>query len=140
MILVDTSVWIDYFRPSPGLPGLELRRLIQEAEPFALTGVVVLEILQGLKRDVGRIERFLSQWEFLEPSGFLTYREAAAIARSARSRGITPSTIDLLISAIAIENDASLFTSDKDFSEIARVSPLRLYSFPAAYAAASDCV
>ena len=129
MILVDTSVWIDYFRPFPARPGFELRRLIEEAEPFVLTGIVVFEILQGLKRDAGRVERFLSQWEFVEPSGFVTYREAAAISRSARSQGITLSTIDALISAIAIENDASLFTTDKDFSEVTRVSPLRLYSF-----------
>jgi predicted nucleic acid-binding protein len=126
--VVDTSVWIDYFRPIPARPGLELRRMIEAAEPFALTGLILIEILQGLKRDVDRIERFLLQWELLEPSGFSTYREAAAISRSARSRGISVSTIDTLISAIAIENDAHLFTTDKDFSGIARVSTLRLYA------------
>jgi predicted nucleic acid-binding protein len=130
LILVDTSVWIDFFSPSPGPAGSELRRMIEEVEPFALTGVVVTEILQGLKRDVRHIERFLSMWEMLEPRGFATYREASAISRLARSRGIRLTTIDTLIASIALEHDATLFTLDKDFSHIARMTPLRLYTLP----------
>ncbi len=60
MILVDTSVWIDFFSSSPGRAGHELRRMIEQAEPFALTGVIVTEILQGLTREVSRIEGFLA--------------------------------------------------------------------------------
>jgi hypothetical protein len=37
--------------------------MIAEAEPVALTGVVVTEILQGLKRDMSRVEHYLAQWE-----------------------------------------------------------------------------
>ena len=47
MILVDSSVWIDFFSSSPGRAGAELRRMIEEAEPFALTGIVVAEVLAG---------------------------------------------------------------------------------------------
>jgi predicted nucleic acid-binding protein len=127
LILIDTSVWIDFFSSSPGRAGSELRRMIEEAEPFVLTGVIVTEILQGLRRDAHRIERHLSLWEMLEPSGFATYPEAARISRLARSRGVSLSTIDALIAAIAIEHDASLFTLDKDFTRTARFTPLRLY-------------
>ncbi len=130
MILVDTSVWIDFFSPSPGLGGGELRRMIEEVEPFALAGVVVTEILQGLRRDVHRIEHFLSLWDMFEPRGFSTYREASAISRLARSKGVSLTTIDTLIAAIALEHHASLFTLDKDFSRIARLTPLRLYTLP----------
>ena len=127
MILVDTSVWIDFFSRSPGRAGSELRRMIDEVEPFALTGVVVAEVLQGLTRDVNRIERYLSLWETLEPRGFSTYREASAISRLARSKGISLTTIDTLIAAIALEHQASLFSLDKDFSRIARITALRLH-------------
>jgi len=127
LILVDSSVWIDFFSSSPGRAGNELRRMIEEAEPFALTGVVVAEILQGLTRDEGGVEEYLTMWEMLEPSGFPTYREAAAIFRLARSKGISLTTIDTLIAAIAIEREASLFSLDKDFVRIARITPLRLY-------------
>jgi predicted nucleic acid-binding protein len=130
LILVDTPVWIDFFSSSPGRAGSELRRLIDELEPFALTGVVVTEILQGLTRDVNRIERFLSLWDLLEPGGISTYREAAAISRLARSKGISLTTIDTLIAAIALEQRASLFTLDKDFFRDARITALRLHPLP----------
>ena len=130
MILVDSSVWIDFFSSSPGRAGNELRRMISDAEPFALTGVVVTEILQGLTREVSRIEHYLSQWEMLEPSGVSTYREAAAIFRLARGKGVSLTTIDALIAAIALEHGASVFTLDKDFSRIARLTDLHLYPHP----------
>ena len=130
MILVDTSVWIDFFSSSPGRAGNDLRRMIDEVEPFALTGVVVTEILQGLARNANRIGRFLSMWDLLEPRGFSTYREAAAISRLARSKGISLTTIDALIAAIALEHRASPFTLDKDFSRIARITALRLRPVP----------
>ena len=104
--------------------------MIDEVERFALCGVIVTEILQGLRRDVQRIEHFLSLWELLEPSGFPTYREAAAISRLARSRGISLTTIDTQIAAIALEHHASLFTLDKDFSRIARMTELHLHPLP----------
>ncbi len=130
MILVDSSVWIDFFNPRPTRPGKELRRMITEAEPFALTGVVVTEILQGLTRDSNQVERYLSMWDMLEPRGFPTYREAAAIFRRARAKGISLSTIDALIAAIALEHRASVFTVDKDFARIARVTNLPLHPLP----------
>lgn len=102
--------------------------MIEEAEPFALAGVIVTEILQGLRRDADRIERYLSLWDLLEPIGFSTYREAAAIARFARSKGASLSTIDCLIAAIAIEHRAILFSLDKDFLRMSRIMPLRLHS------------
>ena len=67
MILVDSSVWVDFLSSSPGPAGAELRRMIEESEPFALTSIVVAEVLQGLIRDSGAIERFLMQWDILEP-------------------------------------------------------------------------
>jgi len=130
LILVDSSVWIDFFSSAPGRAGDELRRMIRDAEPFALTGVVVAEILQGLTRDVSRIEHYLSQWEMLEPRGFGTYREAAAIFRQGRAKGVSLTTIDALIAAIALERRATVFTLDKDFSRIARLTGLPLYLLP----------
>jgi predicted nucleic acid-binding protein len=101
--------------------------MIGENEPFALTGVVVAEGLQGLTRDFGNIERFLAECDMLEPSGFETYRRAAAIFRMARARGISVTTIDTLIAAIAMEHGARVFTLDHDFSRIARITGLGLY-------------
>jgi predicted nucleic acid-binding protein len=129
LILVDSSVWVDFFSSSPGRAGAELRRMIEESEPFALTGVVVTEVLQGLTRDSGPIERFLALCDMLEPRGFETYRDAAAIYRAARARGYSLTTIATLIAAIALESRASVFTLDQDFSGIARITSLALYRF-----------
>ena len=103
--------------------------MIEESEPFALTGVVVAEVLQGLTRDSGAIERFLAQCDMLEPRRFETYREAAGIFRAARARGLSLTTIDTLIAAVALEHSASVFTLDRDFSRIAPVAGLALYRF-----------
>jgi predicted nucleic acid-binding protein len=130
LILVDSSVWIDFFSSAPGRAGNELRRMISDAEPFALTGVVVTEILQGLTRDAGRVEGYLSQWELLEPRGFRTYREAAEIFRLGRAKGVSLTTVDVLIAAIALEQRASVFTLDKDFFRIARLTGLPLHPLP----------
>ena len=101
--------------------------MIGEAEPVALTGMVVTEVLQGLRRDIEQVESYLGMWPMLEPRGFSTYRSAAAIFRLGRSRGISLTTIDTLIAAIAIEHGASVFTLDRDFARIARVTPLKVH-------------
>ena len=126
---MDSSVWIDFFQRSPGAGSRELRRMIQDAEPLALTGVVIAEILQGLTRDARAIERFLFQFDMLEPSGFETYRAAAAIFRAARAKGISLTTIDTLIAAIALENNATVFTLCRDFSRIELMTGLVLHRF-----------
>jgi predicted nucleic acid-binding protein len=128
-MLVDSSVWVDFFSSSPGRAGGELRRMIDDSEPLALTGVVVTEVLQGLTRDAGRIERFLGEWDMLEPKGFETYRAAAAIYRTACGKGISLTTIDTLIAAIALEHGASVFTLDHDFPRIALITGLVLHRF-----------
>lgn len=131
MILVDTSVWIDYFGRSPGAAGRELHRLISDAEPVALAGIIVTEILQGLARDVQNVEDFLSLFDWIEPKGFGTYQAAAALNRLGRSRGITLSTVDALIAVLALEAKAALFSLDRDFERIAAIATLELYQYDA---------
>ncbi len=104
-----------------------MRRLISDSEPVVLTGIVVTEILQGLVRYANKIQAYLAQWEILEPQGFATYVRAAEIFRLARSRGLTLTTVDALIAALALENQALLFTLDHDFTRLTPHVPLRLY-------------
>lgn len=127
MILVDISVWIDFLSARPGPAGSELRRLIEEGAPVAVTGVVVTEILQGLRRDVERIESFLALFDLLEASGFETYRNAAALFRLARSRGVSLTTTDAIIASIAVENAAAVFSLDRDFVRMAKIGGLKLH-------------
>jgi hypothetical protein len=64
LILVDSSVWVDFFGSFPGRGGSELRRMID-----------VAEVLQGLTRDSRSIERYLAQWDMIEPRGYETYAQ-----------------------------------------------------------------
>jgi predicted nucleic acid-binding protein len=124
---VDSSVWIDSFRSATGPAGKELGRLIEEEVALAVTGVVVTEVVQGFLRDASSVEHYLAKFDMLEPQGFSTYLNAAAIFRTARSKGISLATIDALIAAVALEHNAALFTLDKDFFHIARITNLRLH-------------
>ncbi|MGH9444625.1 MAG: type II toxin-antitoxin system VapC family toxin [Terriglobia bacterium] len=125
---MDSSVWIDFFRKAPGPAGHELRRLIAESEPLALSGIIVTEVLQGIGRDIEWIEHHLSLWDLVEPEGFKTYMNAASLSRFARSRGVTLTTIDALIATLALERGAVLFTLEQDFSHVADFTGLRIHS------------
>jgi predicted nucleic acid-binding protein len=103
--------------------------MIQDNEPLAVTGVVITEVLQGLIRNLDTLEQLLAQFEILEPNGLKTYSTAAAMYRIARGKGISLTTIDTIIAAIALENGACVFTLDPGFSRIAQISPLVLYGF-----------
>jgi predicted nucleic acid-binding protein len=103
--------------------------MIVTDEPFALTGIVVTEVLEGLVRNVVEVARYLSLCDMIEARGLSTYEEAASIFRQGRSRGVSIATIDALRAAIALEHGATVFTLDNDFSRIARFTPLRLYTF-----------
>ena len=127
MILVDSSVWIDFLSSRPGPGGSELRQLIEDGAPVAITGVIVTEVLQGLRRDIKRIETYLSLFDLLEANGFETYRNAAAHFRTARSQGISVTTTDALISTIAVENGATIFSLDRDFERMSHIIGFRLY-------------
>ena len=127
MILVDSSVWIDFLSSRPGPGGQELRRLIEDGAPVAITGVVLTEILQGLKRDIKRIENYLSLFDLLEANGFETYRDAAALFRLARSKGVSLTTIDALIATVATENGATIFSLDRDFVRMAHLAGFPLH-------------
>jgi predicted nucleic acid-binding protein len=105
--------------------------MFSDADPAALTGVVVTEILQGLTRDASRIALYLSQWDLPEPSGFRTYREASANFRTRRAMGVSLAAIDLLIAALALEHRTRVFTLDKNFPRIARLTGLSRYPLPA---------
>jgi predicted nucleic acid-binding protein len=128
MIAVDTSVWIDLFRGSdtPQAKFLELS-LNLEVEDFALTDIVLTEILQGLRTDseVRRVERHLADFTVLRLEDLADFRAAAAMYRATRRAGVTiRRTSDCLIAAVCVREGVSLLHSDVDFDRLATVTPL----------------
>ena len=128
MILVDTSVWIDFFRGVESWETARLAGALKANEDIAICGPVLMEIRQGIASDKGvkDIQRRLSPLVYLATLR-KTYCHAADIYRAARAKGKTiRKTIDCLIAACAIEHRAGLLQRDKDFTVIARLSNLEL--------------
>jgi predicted nucleic acid-binding protein len=130
VIVVDTSVWIDFFagRDTAAVASL-LDRLDADDDVLALTDVILTEILQGLRsgRQVQRVEERLAVFDVLRLEGLADFRRAAALYRSARQRGITiRRTSDCLIASVCVRERVSLLHCDKDFDHLARVTDLRV--------------
>ena len=128
MILVDTSVWIDFFagRDLPHVSTLE--QFILANENLALCGIILTEILQGIGDDATyrRVRRDLSPLIML-PMPQAVFIKAADIYRELRKQGITiRKTNDCIIAATAIEHQCALLQRDKDFPQIAEHFPLKV--------------
>ncbi len=132
MILVDTCVLSLAFRRRDAVrdegPAVrELRRLIEEDEPVAIPGIVLQELLSGL-RDEEQFRKLLRALKGF-PCQLASRNHHIAAARllnRCRAAGVTASAIDCLIAAVCIETGAALLTTDRDFGHIASLSPLRL--------------
>ena len=132
MILVDTSVWIDFFDYPDSPYAKELARLIEKDEEVCLTEMNVVEILQGIKEDkiFEEIKSHLMQFPIVRVRSLETYIQAANIYRLCRKMGKTiAKTMDAIIAAVALENGFKIFHRDKDFDSIADCTKLKSYKF-----------
>jgi predicted nucleic acid-binding protein len=132
-ILVDTSVWVDFFNGHPSAHAEMLTRLIREDADLVTCGLIVSEILQGLRqaRSLLNIERHFRQMDWLSPKEPDTYLEAADLFRRLRERGITiRSTIDCVIACLATHHDALILSKDRDLTLIVESNLLVIRSMP----------
>lgn len=127
-MLVDTSVWIDFFAARSTAQVAVLESSIDQKEDLCLCGVVLTEVLQGIRDDkqYKQTESALSNLIYL-PMDQSTFLLAANIYRTLRSRGITiRNSVDCMIAAVCIEHKADLLHNDRDFDHIADVSDLQV--------------
>lgn len=133
MIVVDTTVWIDFFHGAGTPEDRHLQQLITAGRSLALTDLIFCEILQGIRQDAAfeQTRDLLLLYPILRLERLATFKHASRIYRTGRKRGLTVrKTIDCLIAALCIEEDVELFHKDADFDAIARVAPLRVYRRP----------
>ena len=117
MILVDSSVWIDYFRGAP-TPQTDRLDALLGAEPLATGDVVLTEVLQGFtsERNFDRALRLLTSLSVVDIAGRDIAVQAARNFRALRARGVTVrKTIDTLIATRCIESGYALLYGDRDF-------------------------
>jgi hypothetical protein len=127
VILVDSSVWIDYFRGAPTPEADELDSLLGR-EPVATGDLILAEVLQGFAsdRDFERARRLLATPVLVEIGGERTAVQAARNFRALRARGVTArKTIDTLIATRCIESGLALLYSDRDFDPFVQHLGLR---------------
>lgn len=129
MIVVDTSVLIDFFRGLETPATARLAELNTENRPFAIPGACCQELLQGAKdeREWSLLAEYLGTQRILHPvDPWKTHVRAARIYFDLRRRGVTVrSTVDCWIAQSVLEIEGTLLHDDEDFDRIAEIRELR---------------
>ena len=129
MVIIDTSVWIDFLQGRETKEVEELESLLSEEKDVFITGIIVQEILTGIKakKDRTKVRKELDHFIAINPT-LETHIQAAEIFDACKKKGFTiRSVIDCLIAALAIEYDLTLLEKDKDYSYISKVVPLKTF-------------
>ena len=128
MILVDSSVWVDYFRGTI-TPQTEKLDSLLGHESLAIGDLILTEVLQGFDndRDFQTAQRMLSALLVVELGGLEIALQAARNFRFLRRHGVTiRKTIDTVIATRCIESGYELLHSDRDFDPFAKYLGLRV--------------
>lgn len=131
MILVDTSVLIDYLRDNENSAIQKFQHILDHNIPFGINSFIYQEVLQGVKSE----KDFQEVKEYLDTQNFYSLKDekdffaaAAKIYFICRKKGITiQSTIDCLIIQTALENDLFLLHNDADFDRAAKIVGLKVF-------------
>jgi predicted nucleic acid-binding protein len=117
VILVDSSVWIDFFRGTV-TPQTERLDVLLGSELLVVGDLILAEVLQGFssERDFNQARKLLTALDVVTLGGPEIAIQAARNFRTLRARGVTiRKTIDTLIATRCIESDYALLFSDRDF-------------------------
>ena len=128
IVLVDTSVWINFLKKVDTLATRYLENQIEEIV-IATCPTVVQEVLQGvlIDNDYKSIKNYFDQLLLLDNDSYLLATEAAQLYRSLRKKGITiRKPNDCLIAAYALHHNTYILHEDKDFTYMAEYSDLKV--------------
>jgi predicted nucleic acid-binding protein len=132
MILVDTSVLIDFLKGNSNDRVSAFSEILERRLPYGINEFIYQEVLQGAAT-VAEFDKLREYFETIPQyqlkEGKRSFEKAAYLNFVCRKAGITiRSTIDLLIAQTAIENDLLLLHNDRDFTNMAKAIPeLRMY-------------
>ena len=126
MVIVDTTVWIDYLG---GITNLQTSWLDRELDRLGLTDIILCEVLQGVRTDAAfhRVRRELLKFEVFQAGGIDLAVTAAVNYRSLRQHGYTVrKTIDCLIASFCLLQGHWLLHRDHDFDPFEKHLGLRV--------------
>ncbi|WP_309386692.1 type II toxin-antitoxin system VapC family toxin [Cerasicoccus frondis] len=127
MVIVDTTVWIHFLQGRETGEVAKLEALLADEVDVFITGLIIQEILTGIKakKDRAKVIKELSHFILINPT-LETHIQAAEIFDACRKKGLTiRSIIDCLIAALALEYDLAVLEKGRDYSFIAEVFPLK---------------
>ena len=131
MLVVDSSVWVDFFNDTANPAADLLQHLLDHGEVrLVVPDLVLFEVLRGFRREHDyRQARLLMETLSIEAAGGTELAlSAAQHYRSLRAQGITVhSPIDVLVAAFCIENDYALLHRDRDFDAFEDLRGLRTW-------------
>jgi len=128
MVIVDTSVWVDYLR-GVSTPQTDWLHREMEKQRLGVVDLILCEVLQGIIEDrhFTEVHRSLLMFEVFTTGGIEFSVAAAQNYRTLRARGKTiRKTVDCLIATFCILNDHALLHADKDFDHFERELGLKV--------------
>jgi predicted nucleic acid-binding protein len=128
IVLVDTSVWINFFKANETTSSLFLKNNLSNIV-ITTCPVIVQEVLQGMvsDKDFRHINSYINTLTRLIENSYELAEEAAKLYRELRKKGVTVrKPNDCLIALYAIRNNIALLQDDKDFRLIAQHSKLKI--------------
>jgi predicted nucleic acid-binding protein len=124
--IIDSSVWIDFFRPSTSAALKHQAAKLIEDEGAMLCEPVLFELLRAAPAAARKNVQAQLQLLPLVRTPHHLWRSAAQLGQKCLGRGIVPPAMDLLIAQICLDHNLELVTFDQHFADIARVSTLRV--------------
>jgi predicted nucleic acid-binding protein len=128
MTLVDTTVWINFFKGHDTPHVRHLETLIGADEDICICGVILTEVLQGVRedKDYDAVSTRFDAFLYL-PMSQKTFRKSAEMYRLLRKKGVAiRNSVDCMIAAVAIEHDMPLLHNDRDFFPMANHCGLKV--------------
>jgi len=131
MILVDTSILIEFFKGTMQEGAKKFESVLKKGIPFGINSIIFQEVLQGAKseKEYNLLKDYLSKQRFYHLKDTVeSFADAAKIYFDCRKAGITiRSTIDCIVAQTALENDLLLLHNDRDFQAMTKVVPLKFF-------------
>jgi predicted nucleic acid-binding protein len=128
VIIVDTTVWVDYLRGTRN-PETEWLEIEADRKRLGLTDLILCEVLQGVRneQEFGQVRTELQRFELFETGGEGLVIAAATNFRIIRERGKTVrKTIDCLIATFCVMNGHALLHRDRDFDSFEEILGLNV--------------
>lgn len=128
LILIDTSAWICFFARKGFIEIKEAISALLDGNRVAIAGPILVELIQGARTDKEKddLKGVIKGLHWLTITDD-HWHEAADLSFNLRRKGVTISSVDSLLTVVALSNNCKVLHKDTDFELIAKHSPLKLF-------------